>query len=58
MLHIVGDQAGMKYRSGAAQLYINRPISSGQQTYETNKMEWPVTEPMKKLEANAQVRHI
>ena len=54
-LQIVGDQAGLRFRSGTSQLYYDRPISSGQQTYDTNKVEWPVTEPMKKLEANAQV---
>ncbi|XP_060607441.1 uncharacterized protein LOC132759647 [Ruditapes philippinarum] len=54
VLHIVGDEAGMKFRSATSQLYYDRPISSGQQSYDTNKIEWPVTEPMKKLEANAQ----
>lgn len=56
MLHVIGDQAGLKVRSGASQLYIDRPVSSGQQSYDTNKMEWPVTEPLQKIEANAQVR--
>ncbi|XP_053383770.1 uncharacterized protein LOC123535779 [Mercenaria mercenaria] len=54
VLHIVGDQAWIKFRSGSSQLYIDRPVSSGQQSYDTNKIEWPVTEPLKKLEANAQ----
>ncbi|XP_052242919.1 uncharacterized protein LOC127852926 [Dreissena polymorpha] len=54
VLYMVGDRAGQQYRSGASQLYFLRPISSGQQTYDTNTMEYPVTEPMKKLEADAQ----
>ena len=36
-------------------MYIDRPVSSGTQSYDTKKIEWPVTEPLKKLEANAQV---
>ncbi|KAL4223518.1 hypothetical protein ACF0H5_016989 [Mactra antiquata] len=54
VLHVIGDEAGFKYRSGQTQLYLDRPISSGQQTYDTNKTMWPVTEPVQKIEANAQ----
>ncbi|XP_064601079.1 LOW QUALITY PROTEIN: xanthine dehydrogenase-like [Liolophura sinensis] len=41
-----------KYVSGGNNLV--RPVSSGQQSYDTQKMEWPITEPLPKLEAKAQ----
>ena len=56
ILHVLGDKAGSRFHTAPTQLYLERPISSGQQSYDTNKVEWPVTEPMKKLEAYAQVR--
>ena len=55
VLHVIGDKAGTRFRSATTQLFMDRPISSGQQSYDTKKVEWPVTEPLKKLEANAQV---
>lgn len=41
------------YKSGAMPLL--RPLSSGQQSYDTKPMEWPLTEPLIKLEAIDQV---
>lgn len=41
------------YKSGGYPL--ERPISSGIQTYDTKKQEWPVTEPLTKLEGKYQV---
>ena len=58
MLHLAGDTAGTAYQSGASELFFMRPISSGVQTYDTVKMEYPVTEPLKKVEANAQVQTV
>lgn len=54
VLSVCIDKVGQRYRSGATGL--SRPVSTGQQTYDTNKMEWPLTEPLMKLEARAQVR--
>ncbi|XP_052797561.1 xanthine dehydrogenase/oxidase-like isoform X2 [Mya arenaria] len=54
VLNLVGVEAGLPYRSGASELYWTRPISSGVQTYDTVPVEYPVTQPLKKLEANAQ----
>ncbi|CAC5385055.1 XDH [Mytilus coruscus] len=48
-LEVLGDTAGSKYRSGA--IPLQRPLSSGQQSYDTKPMEWPLTEPLMKLEA-------
>ncbi|XP_052067278.1 uncharacterized protein LOC127706662 [Mytilus californianus] len=49
ILEAVGDTAGAIYKSGAIPLL--RPLSSGQQSYDTKPMEWPLTEPLIKLEA-------
>ncbi|CAC5385057.1 XDH [Mytilus coruscus] len=49
ILDVVGDTAGGIYRSGA--IPLSRPFSSGQQSYDTKPLEWPLTEPMIKLEA-------
>ncbi|CAG2217137.1 XDH [Mytilus edulis] len=49
ILEAVGDTAGAIYKSGAMPLL--RPLSSGQQSYDTKPMEWPLTEPLIKLEA-------
>ncbi|XP_063399739.1 xanthine dehydrogenase/oxidase-like [Mytilus trossulus] len=48
-LEVLGDTVGSKFRSGA--LPLQRPLSSGQQSYDTKPMEWPLTEPLIKLEA-------
>ena len=52
---MVGKQAGIKFQTGASELYFDRELSTGKQTYDTNKVEYPVTEPLQKIEANAQV---
>lgn len=49
ILEVIGSAAGALYRSGA--LPLSRPLSSGQQSYDTKPMEWPLTEPLMKLEA-------
>lgn len=41
-----------RFRSGSAML--QRPLSSGQQYYDTNKKNWPVTKYVPKLEGLAQ----
>ncbi|XP_076115153.1 xanthine dehydrogenase-like isoform X1 [Mytilus galloprovincialis] len=48
-LEVLGNTAGSKFRSGA--MPLQRPLSSGQQSYDTKPMEWPLTEPLMKLEA-------
>ncbi|XP_071122788.1 uncharacterized protein [Mytilus edulis] len=49
ILDVVGDTAKGIYRSGSIPLI--RPLSSGQQSYDTKPLEWPLTEPMIKMEA-------
>lgn len=53
VLHVYGDMADKRLRSGAYPL--ERPLSSGKQSYGTRKEEWPLTEPLNKLEGKAQV---
>lgn len=49
MLGIIGKNAQTKLRSGAKD--IERNLTSGKQTYDTDKSEWPLSEPIIKLEA-------
>ncbi|XP_048729395.2 xanthine dehydrogenase-like isoform X2 [Ostrea edulis] len=49
VLDVVGNKAASPFRSGA--LPLARPLSSGQQSYDTKPIEWPLTEPMTKVEA-------
>ena len=53
VLHVYGEKANKRLWSGGYPL--ERPLSSGKQTYGTKKEEWPVTEPLHKLEGKAQV---
>ena len=54
-LRCLGNDAGDRYRSGSTVLHDIRPLSSGTQSYDTKKVDWPVDEPLKKLEADIQV---
>ncbi|KAL5006950.1 hypothetical protein ScPMuIL_015756 [Solemya velum] len=47
VLSVLGDKVGLRFRSGASPL--TRPLSSGQQSYGTKKIEWPLTQPLPKL---------
>ncbi|KAL4224843.1 hypothetical protein ACF0H5_015539 [Mactra antiquata] len=53
VVHVLGKEITDRYRSGGYPLH--RPLSSGQQSYGTKKDEWPLTEPLLKLEGSAQV---
>ncbi|XP_053383995.1 uncharacterized protein LOC123535767 isoform X2 [Mercenaria mercenaria] len=53
VLHLYGRKADKRLQSGAFPL--ERPLSSGKQSYGTKKDEWPLTEPLHKLEGKAQV---
>ncbi|KAL3841843.1 hypothetical protein ACJMK2_019942 [Sinanodonta woodiana] len=55
VLQVVGDKAGARFQSATDCLPESRPVSSGEQTYDTQLIEYPLTEPLQKLEANAQV---
>ncbi|KAL3841842.1 hypothetical protein ACJMK2_019941 [Sinanodonta woodiana] len=55
VLQVIGDKAGARFQSAIDCLPISRPLSSGQQTYDTQMIEYPLTEPLKKLEADIQV---
>ncbi|CAG9860743.1 unnamed protein product [Phyllotreta striolata] len=46
------DKIGSRYKSGG--LWLERPLSKGSQEYGTIKNEWPLTEPIPKLESLAQ----
>ena len=52
---MLGNSVGSRYRSGPTVLHDVRALSSGMQSYDTNKLEWPVNQPVKKLEADIQV---
>ena len=54
-LYVLGNSVGSRYRSGPTVLHDVRTLSSGMQSYDTNKLEWPVNQPVKKLEADIQV---
>ena len=54
-LYVLGNSVGSRYRSGPTVLHDVRALSSGTQSYDTNKLEWPVNQPVKKLEADIQV---
>ncbi|XP_022343245.2 uncharacterized protein LOC111136587 [Crassostrea virginica] len=49
VLDVLGNKAASVFRSGSTPLL--RPLSSGRQTYDTKPLEWPLTEPMTKVEA-------
>lgn len=51
-LEVVGEVADSRYRSAVGSLL--RPLSSGTQTYSTRKEEWPLTQPIPKLESMVQ----
>ena len=55
-LSVCGSVVSGKYKSGGS--LLERPVSSGIQTYDTNKTEWPLNEPMTKLDAGYQVWHL
>lgn len=57
-LRVLGNTASVRYRSGANVLHDIRPLSSGTQSYDTKKVDWPVDQPLKKLEANIQVTEV
>lgn len=52
-LFMLGNKLDLRYQSGGFPL--ERPLSSGTQTYSTKKEEWPLTEPLLKIEGKAQV---
>ena len=54
-LYVLGNKAGARFRSAPTVLHDVRAMSSGTQSYDSNKLEWPVNEPIKKLEADIQV---
>ena len=52
VLSAAGDRAAPKLRSGGVGL--KREVSRGQQTYSTDPAEYPIGEPVQKLEGKAQ----
>lgn len=49
----LGDRAPASIRSAGPN--IERPLSSGKQTFDMNKESWPIGEPVPKLESAAQI---
>lgn len=54
-LSLLGNKASARVRS-AAEPFI-RPVSSGTQSYDSKPEDYPLTKPMTKLAAKAQVRN-
>ena len=54
VLGVCSSSANERFHSGSDSL--QRPVSSGVQTYDTRREEWPLNEPMTKVEAAYQVR--
>ncbi|XP_013406957.1 xanthine dehydrogenase isoform X2 [Lingula anatina] len=54
VLSIVGEKAGARMRSGATKLIDQRPVSSGQQSFDTDPSKYPLNEPMPKVLARQQ----
>ena len=54
-LYVIGNNAGARLRSAPTVLHDVRALSSGTQSYDSNRLEWPLSEPVKKLEADIQV---
>jgi len=52
-LYVLGDSASEAVRSGA--LDLDRGLSSGQQDFETDESQWPITEPVEKYEGKIQI---
>ncbi|XP_046360648.2 indole-3-acetaldehyde oxidase-like isoform X2 [Haliotis rufescens] len=52
VLGMCGEKAAARFRSGGNNLI--RPVSSGTQTYDSRKDEYPLTEPMTKVDATLQ----
>lgn len=53
MLGLAGNNVEENLRSGAGD--IERFLTHGSQNYDTDKTEWPLNQPVSKLEATIQV---
>ncbi|XP_070198779.1 xanthine dehydrogenase/oxidase-like [Littorina saxatilis] len=53
VLNTCADKCQKRYQSGGTGLY--RPVSSAVQTFDSRKEEWPLNQPMTKLDAAYQV---
>jgi len=51
-LYALGDAASPEVQSGA--LNLERGLSKGQQAFETDEAQWPVTQPVEKMEGKYQ----
>jgi len=52
VLGILGNTTDERLRSGAGD--IEHGVTSGRQSYDTDKKEWPLNQPVSKLEATIQ----
>ena len=53
-LHVLGDSASPAVRSGANDITLERGLTSGKQSFETDESLWPVSQPIEKVEAKWQ----
>ena len=53
-LHVLGDSASPAVRSGANDITLERGLTSGKQSFETDETLWPVSQPIEKVEAKWQ----
>ena len=54
ILYVNDKNVGVRYKSAKDSIIDMRPISSGQQTFPTDPSLYPITKPMKKLNAYLQ----
>ncbi|CAL8110876.1 unnamed protein product [Orchesella dallaii] len=53
ILQILGNDVDPRLRSGAYE--IERTLTSGKQTFETDRLKWPLNQPIPKMDSLAQV---
>ncbi|XP_063225147.1 uncharacterized protein LOC134532557 [Bacillus rossius redtenbacheri] len=52
LLSLASDRVNSRYKTGGE--ILSRPLSSGRQTYQTDKSLWPLNQPIPKIEAQYQ----
>ncbi|KAL4715707.1 hypothetical protein ACJJTC_006286 [Scirpophaga incertulas] len=45
------DILDVRYRSGSTKIHETRPVSDARQIFDTNPAQWPLTQPLQKVEA-------
>ncbi|KAG1648953.1 Xanthine dehydrogenase [Nymphon striatum] len=55
ILGVIGESVSSKYQSGGTDM--ERPLSGGHRSYFTNEVEWPLTQPVQKLECSGEAQY-